>query len=61
MADKQVSPQPASPPADPIDLATSVAGEEDPGASIDRTDLPAAATPATPGTGPAKDADRGRK
>lgn len=43
MADKQAPSSPASRPGDPLDLATSVAGEEDPGASIDLPNAPAAA------------------
>lgn len=49
---------PVAQPGDPIELETSVAGEEDPGASIDmatQQDVPMApgdeAPPGTPGTG----------
>lgn len=35
------SPQPPAAPDDPLDLTTSVAGEEDPGASIDLANVPA--------------------
>lgn len=48
MADPKSPPTPVSKPGDPIDLGDSVAGEEDPGASIDaplgtegRSDQPA--------------------
>ncbi|QJW84260.1 hypothetical protein HK414_11705 [Ramlibacter terrae] len=53
MADKQTPSTPASKPGDPLDLATSVAGEEDPGASIDlantpgRSDQPAGRRPSS--------------
>ena len=35
MADPQAPSTPTLKPGDPLDLATSVAGEEDPGASLD--------------------------
>ena len=35
MADKKTPPNPVARPGDPLDLSTSVAGEEDPGASFD--------------------------
>lgn len=35
MASKHSPPTPVSKPGDPLDLSTSVAGEEDPGASFD--------------------------
>lgn len=53
---------PASPPAepnDPLDLTTSVAGEEDPGASIDLTETPD--TPAFPMHRPEEGADKAGK
>lgn len=61
MADKQSPPTPVSKPGDPLDLGTSVAGEEDPGASFDaprgtegRSDQPAGEAGARPrGTMPA--------
>lgn len=40
MADPNTPSTPAAQPGDPIDLATSVAGEEDPGASIDLANVP---------------------
>lgn len=60
MADKQVLSNPVSKPGDPLDLGTSVAGEEDPGASFDaprgtegRGDQPAGEAGAQPrGTTP---------
>ena len=60
MADKQSPPTPVSKPGDPLDLGTSVAGEEDPGASFDaprgtegRSDQPAGISGAQPrGTTP---------
>jgi DnaJ-class molecular chaperone len=55
MADKQSTP--LTPPGEPIDLSESVAGEEDPGASIDmassspgRSDQPAGQAPGQPST-----------
>ena len=54
MADKQAPSSPASKPGDPLDFATSVAGEEDPGASVDlaaspgRSDQPAGQGPKQP-------------
>jgi hypothetical protein len=54
MADKQTPSSPASRPGDPLDLGTSVAGEEDPGASVDlarspgRSDQPAGQAPGQP-------------
>ncbi len=58
MADPQSKPPPVR-PGDPIELETSVAGEEDPGASLDvaaqAQDAPKvpgdAAQPAVPGAG----------
>lgn len=53
MADKH-TPIPSSKPGEPLDLTTSVAGEEDPGASIDtaaspgRSDQPAGQAPGQP-------------
>lgn len=47
MAHPHTPSSPAPRPDDPLDLETSVAGEEDPGASIDLANVPAAA----PGTG----------
>ena len=54
MADKQTPSSPVAKPADPLDLTTSVAGEEDPGASVDmandpgRSDQPASQAPGLP-------------
>ena len=55
MADKQSPTNPVSQPGEPLDLRTSVAGEEDPGASFDtprgdegRNDQPAGAAGAQP-------------
>jgi len=54
MADKQDLSRPASTPCGPPDFATSVAGEEDPGASVDlaqapgRSDQPAGQAPMQP-------------
>ena len=54
MADKQSPSSPVSRPGDPLDLTTSVAGEEDPGASVDvanspgRSDPPAGRAPGQP-------------
>lgn len=41
--DRTSRPQPAVRPGDPLNLAESVAGEEDPGASLDLALAPAAA------------------
>jgi hypothetical protein len=57
MADKQTPSSTPAKPGDPLDLQTSVAGEEDPGASIDlavprgtegRSDQPAGQGPGQP-------------
>lgn len=53
MADKQPPMNQPAQPGDPIDLATSVAGEEDPGASFDAppasaSDQPAGQAPGQP-------------
>ncbi len=61
MADKNPSKNPVSEPGEPLDLETSVAGEEDPGASFDtanrdpsanaspgRSDQPAGQAPGQP-------------
>ncbi len=54
MADKPTPSSPTAKPDDPLDLTTSVAGEEDPGASVDmandpgRSDQPASQAPALP-------------
>ncbi len=43
------TPPPAAQPGDPLDLSESVAGEEDPGASIDVASVPATGVaPMTP-------------
>ena len=55
--------QPVAKPGDPIDLSESVAGEEDPGASLDipvKRDTPAASEkPVKPAPLPADDKPRG--
>ena len=49
---------PVAKPGDPLDLSESVAGEEDPGASIDLAEVPAQAN-RTGEPKPATDPDRG--
>jgi hypothetical protein len=56
MADKQSASSTPAKPGDPLDLETSVAGEEDPGASID---LAMPATGAQPAMAPGDQAPAG--
>lgn len=51
MATQKSPPAPVSKPGDPLDLGTSVAGEEDPGASFDTPGAAGNVCPRCGGTG----------